>query len=242
MWRTVISRLYALSTAARVSRWHHGPMQRPGAVRDHRAPRPEPGDARSTAPAPPFPPVGPGDPRAPGRDAGTDAAHGVRRVVDAPRGISRRRPLEAAPRPLRGPHGADARHDPPRDRPGRLGSQTARPAGHGPGPEESVREAPGWRGPRRGRGDGTRLRRRATADVQGARRPPLDAVAGSGSVRARAGGADRRAARPGAAPRTVGPERADRAYLDRGLARRTAGGPAEHRCGASRATWPPSGR
>ena len=125
---------------------------------------------------------------------------------------------------------------------GRLGPSTARPAGHGPGPEESVREAPGRCRPRRGRGDGTRLRGRATADVQGARRPPVDAMAGPGSLRARAGGANRRAARPGAAARTVGPQRADRAYLDRGLARRTAGGPADHRRGASRAMWPPSGR
>ena len=175
-----------------------------GHRRDPQRPRPEPGDARSTAPPAPVHAVGPGHPRASRRDAGPDPAHRLCRALDAPRGLSGRAALRSAGRSVGRPHGAHARDDPPRHRPGCVGPPAARPAGHGSGPEGTVRQAPGRRGPRRGRGDGSCLRGRAAAHLQGARRPPPDALAGSGPVRAGTGGADRRAARPGAAAGACG--------------------------------------
>ena len=211
--------------------------------RDAQPPRPEPGDARSTAPAAPVYRCRSRRPSSTWsgcrhrprtlRTSGCGRASRGFAATSSPTLLLDRSVVRMAL--MRGTiHLVTAR--------GRLGPPAARPAGHGPGPEESVREAPGRRRPRRGRGDGTRLRGRATADVQGARRPPADAMAGPGSVRARAGGANRRAARPGAAARTVGPQRADRPYLDRGLARRTAGGPADHRRGRHALCGAPSGR
>ena len=58
--------------------------------------------------------------------------------------------------------------------------------------------------------------------VQGARRPPADALAGSRADGARAGRPYRRPAGPGPAAGPVGSKRADRPHLDRGLARPAA--------------------
>ena len=67
---------------------------------------------------------------------------------------------------------------------------------------------------------GARLRRRRAANVQGARRPPPRALAGSRPLRPRTDDQDGGPAHPGAAARAVGPERADRPHLDPGLAGR----------------------
>ena len=133
------------------------------------------------------------------------------------------RPVGPPRRPTRGPARSHARDDPPGHGTRRLGPATARPAGHGPGPEGTVRQAPGRRRSRRGRGDGPRLRGCRAAHVQGAGRPSADALAGPRPFRARAAGPDDRAPDPGPAPRPVGPERADRPHLDRGVARGAAG-------------------